>query len=164
MFVGESNIDMADTKSRVDQGPNAMRLIKILLLLSVAVSAAACAGTPPSDSRIVGTWRWIQAGDQEAPFPNYQTFDATGSWASWPTPWGEIQRSNYIFEDGAIRIGEGDTAYVLTGVEIQRDQLTFTGEDNGRSLTMRYVREPEFLEPGWLSPEDLARITPRSAP
>ena len=138
-----------------------------VLLLAVSLAfGAGCATKKLSDPRIVGTWRLASIGDLEEPLPNYQAYEADGTWISWPTPWGEIQESTYVLQGNELLIGKGKHKTVISPITIDGDEWYTFAEDGGETQKLVYVREPLLRDPGWLPErwQGVTPVTPQSEP
>ncbi|HVT89359.1 MAG TPA: lipocalin family protein [Tepidisphaeraceae bacterium] len=117
----------------------------VIIYLLPAMALAGCAGhpvssVPPTDSTIVGTWKFIKAGEQSIPFPFLIEFRSDGQCNSGPTPFALVQRSTYTFDGNKIVITYEGKAVVIANITIKNKTMTFPGDNGGEPIILTYER------------------------
>ena len=140
-----------------------MQLSSSLVLLA-ALLVGGCATTSPAPapkhSGIVGTWRWVRAGQTPVKEPLYIRYYADGTAATWPAPedWpttvAGVSHGRYHLEGQCLVIetgaGKDDPK---PRMEVKGDEMILISNESDRLIYRRIVPD---LEPGKF-PEGVSR-------
>ncbi len=120
---------------------SAQRVVLICLVSALcACSAPQVRSNPPADSRIVGTWRFVKAGEQSIRYPFFLKFRNDGTCKSGPTPHAVVQHSTYTFDGNQAVVTHQGEDLVLRDIRIEGKTMTMPAVKNGEPIMLTYKR------------------------